>query len=390
MDLTPLLSRRGRALAWLVLTAGLALHVADEAAHDFLAVYNPNVLRMRQTLPLLPIPTFTFETWIAGLAIAVAVLLALTACVVRGQRWTIRAGYFYGAIMLANGLAHVSSSLILGRLMPGVLSSPLIIGLSIVLILALAGRSDSDRHRGTATPPGRVSQLGWPQRVGLFGLTLLIWGALARSESTQIVSGLIIVGALLLVFPTVYIGRRFLDARPTPEQAAALNIPVHYALMILFGAAIIEAVKTGQAWRGFVLPLPAGLGLALLRATAIATLLTVLNLAARGLGAPFAIALSRRLATDWLYHWTRNPMVLATLACLLSFGLWIRSSLFVLWVLCLATPAWLAFLKIYEERELEIRFGESYLRYKARTPMLFPGRPRRLLADRKCRASEVC
>ncbi len=36
----------------------------------------------------------------------------------------------------------------------------------------------------------------------------------------------------------------------------------------------------------------------------------------------------------------------------------------------------LVFVKVYEERELEIRFGASYLEYKSRTPMLFPRRPR--------------
>jgi len=68
-------------------------------------------------------------------------------------------------------------------------------------------------------------------------------------------------------------------------------------------------------------------------------------------------------------------MVLATLACLLSFGVWIRSTLFLVWALLLVTPAWLVFLKTYEERELEIRFGEPYLDDKARTPMLVPGKP---------------
>lgn len=37
----------------------------------------------------------------------------------------------------------------------------------------------------------------------------------------------------------------------------------------------------------------------------------------------------------------------------------------------------LFFVKVYEERELEIRFGASYLEYRARTPMLFPGKPKR-------------
>jgi len=110
--------------------------------------------------------------------------------------------------------------------------------------------------------------------------------------------------------------------------------------------------------------------------TGAAFLLTVVNLALKGFGAPFFIALSRKLAADWLYAWTRNPMVLAGLAFLLSLGIWFQSALFVLWVLILFAPALLVFVKVYEERELEFRFGASYLEYKSRTPMLFPRRPR--------------
>jgi protein-S-isoprenylcysteine O-methyltransferase Ste14 len=110
-------------------------------------------------------------------------------------------------------------------------------------------------------------------------------------------------------------------------------------------------------------------------ATGAAVLLTVVNLALKGLGAPFYIALSRRLAIDWLYAWTRNPMVLAALAFLLSLGIWYRSVLFVLWVLIVFAPALLFFVKVYEERELEVRFGASYLEYRSKTPMLWPRRP---------------
>jgi protein-S-isoprenylcysteine O-methyltransferase Ste14 len=77
-----------------------------------------------------------------------------------------------------------------------------------------------------------------------------------------------------------------------------------------------------------------------------------------------------------LYAWTRNPMVLATLAFFLSLGIWFQSALFVLWVLILVTPALLFVVKIFEERELELRFGASYLEYKSKAPLLFPRRPR--------------
>ena len=132
---------------------------------------------------------------------------------------------------------------------------------------------------------------------------------------------------------------------------------------------------THQDWPGWVIPIPTEIGYMLVVISGVVTALTVINLALKGLGAPFAIALSRKLAVDWLYAWTRNPMVLASLALLLSLGIWYQSTLFVAWGLILVAPALLFFVKVYEERELEIRFGTSYLDYKAQTPFLFPRRP---------------
>ena len=150
---------------------------------------------------------------------------------------------------------------------------------------------------------------------------------------------------------------------------------VHYGLLLLFGMAIIRAVTTHQDWSGWKIPIPVEIGWILFGVTGIVALLTVINLALKGLGAPFAIALTRKLAMDWFYAWTRNPMVLATFAWLLSTGIWFQSAMFVLWVLVIFAPALLTFVKVYEERELEIRFGAPYLEYKSRTPMLFPRRP---------------
>jgi protein-S-isoprenylcysteine O-methyltransferase Ste14 len=180
-----------------------------------------------------------------------------------------------------------------------------------------------------------------------------------------------------LVFPLVWLGRMILDRQPTTRRAARITTFVHSALVILFGVPIIRAVITHQDWSGWTIPIPAEIGLLLVIISGAASLLTMVNLALKGLGAPFAaIALSRKLAADWLYAWTRNPMVLALLAFLLSLGIWFQSALFILWVLILFAPAYLVFVKVYEERELEIRFGPSYLEYKSKTPMLLPRKPR--------------
>jgi len=146
-------------------------------------------------------------------------------------------------------------------------------------------------------------------------------------------------------------------------------------MMIVLGVGIFPGIRSVQQQPG-ALRIPQQLGHALVWLTGFATALTVLNLAIRGLGAPFAAKLSSRLATDWMYAWTRNPMLLSTLALLVSVGLRYRSIWFVVWVIVIVSAGWIFFVKVYEERELEIRFGSSYLAYKARTPFLLPGRPR--------------
>ena len=160
------------------------------------------------------------------------------------------------------------------------------------------------------------------------------------------------------------------------DRAVWITTFVHYGLGILLGVPIIRALITYQDWSGWSLPIPTEIGLMLVIVTGIVLLLTVANLALKGFGAPFAIALSKKLAAEWMYAWTRNPMVLASLAFLASLGIWFQSALFVLWTLILFTPALLFFVKTFEERELEIRFGASYLEYKSRTPMLFPRKPK--------------
>ncbi|MGD0008197.1 MAG: methyltransferase [Terriglobia bacterium] len=213
-------------------------------------------------------------------------------------------------------------------------------------------------------------------RAALLAFILFVfwWGSDAPLSHVMNLS--IIVGGVLLTFPLVWLGRKLLDRHQTISGAAWTTTFVHFALGFTFGVPIVRALSTHRDWSGWVLPVPSAIGLALVIITGVAFLLTVVNLALRGFGAPFFIALSRKLAADWLYAWTRNPMVLAALAFLLSLGIWFRSVLFVLWVLILFAPALLFFLKVYEERELEIRFGASYLEYKSRTPMLFPRTPK--------------
>jgi protein-S-isoprenylcysteine O-methyltransferase Ste14 len=213
-------------------------------------------------------------------------------------------------------------------------------------------------------------------KVALLVFIWFIWWLALNVPLSNVMNVSIIVGGVLLVFPLVWLGRKILDRYHTESQVAWVTTFVHLSLGFLLGVPIIRAIITHRDWSGWVLPVPTEIGLALVIITGAASLLVIVNLALKGLGAPFYIALSKKLAVDWMYAWTRNPMVLAGLALLLSLGIWFQSVLFVLWALILFAPALLFFVKVYEERELEFRFGASYLEYKSRTPMLLPRKPK--------------
>ncbi len=132
-------------LSWLLLCMAIALHVFDEATHNFLAVYNPTVIALRERMPWLAFPEFTFRTWITGLAIAIALLFLLSPLVARGVHWIRPIAYLVSVLMIANGLSHAAGT-ILGRTvasvhfsrpMPGFYSSPILIAASTYVLIQL-------------------------------------------------------------------------------------------------------------------------------------------------------------------------------------------------------------------------------------------------------------
>ena len=122
------------ALAWVALCAAFALHVIDEATHDFLSWYNPNALAVRARVPWLPVPVFTFSIWITGLTIGVFALAALTPLVRRGRRWLIPVAYMYALIHVANGVGHIAVSIAGGWLAPGVYTAPMVLASALWLV----------------------------------------------------------------------------------------------------------------------------------------------------------------------------------------------------------------------------------------------------------------
>ena len=115
-------------MAWTGFALALAVHVADEAAHDFLAFYNPVVRAICARVPLLPIPTFTFPVWIGGLVSGVVLLLALSPLAWSGAVWLKWLAWPLAILVgIGNGLLHLIGSAALRRWLPGTFSAPLIL-----------------------------------------------------------------------------------------------------------------------------------------------------------------------------------------------------------------------------------------------------------------------
>ena len=125
--------------AWLAFALAVAVHVTDEAMHDFLATYNPTARAIREQLPFLPLPTFSFPVWLGGLIAGIALLLLLSPLAFRGNaRLRLIALPLAVVVGVFNSLGHIGSSIYMERWMPGVYSAPLLL-VAAVWLLAAAG-----------------------------------------------------------------------------------------------------------------------------------------------------------------------------------------------------------------------------------------------------------
>jgi len=132
-------------IAWILMWAALALHVIDEALNGFLYIYNPTVLALRETLGWWPMPTFSFEGWLAGLTAGIGILVALTAFAFRNAVWLRPFVYMCAIVCIANACAHTLAT-IFGRTVstvhfsrpaPGFVTAPILLFAGIYALVQL-------------------------------------------------------------------------------------------------------------------------------------------------------------------------------------------------------------------------------------------------------------
>jgi protein-S-isoprenylcysteine O-methyltransferase Ste14 len=91
----------------------------------------------------------------------------------------------------------------------------------------------------------------------------------------------------------------------------------------------------------------------------------------KGRGTPVPLLPPERLLVDAPYTYCRNPMALG--AIMYYFGVCVYfESWDALFIVAPAAVLLLAYIKVWEEHELESRFGQAYREYRIRTPFLIP------------------
>lgn len=95
------------------------------------------------------------------------------------------------------------------------------------------------------------------------------------------------------------------------------------------------------------------------------------SLIIKGRGAA-AFLLTKELVSKGLYEHTRNPMSLGFYAACVGIGMIAKSFTITFAAILIIIPIHILNLKYFEERELEMRYGQAYTDYKKRVPFLIP------------------
>ncbi|MFH2038994.1 MAG: isoprenylcysteine carboxylmethyltransferase family protein [Chloroflexota bacterium] len=88
-------------------------------------------------------------------------------------------------------------------------------------------------------------------------------------------------------------------------------------------------------------------------------------------GTPFPMMPTQKLLIVGPFKFCRNPMTLGTILAYLGVVIWVGSFTALLAIVILALLL-LGYLKLIEEKELVLRFGQEYLAYKKTTPFILP------------------
>jgi protein-S-isoprenylcysteine O-methyltransferase Ste14 len=127
----------------------------------------------------------------------------------------------------------------------------------------------------------------------------------------------------------------------------------------------------GDKWRFKSAPALSVLYLVLAATGLLLAFWTVWEQFCHARGTPLPIMATKKLLTNGPFALCRNPMALGAILLYSGISLHTASFAAVLGVLFFAA-ALIAYIKLVEEKEMAMRFGDEYVRYKQNTPFIIP------------------
>lgn len=94
-------------------------------------------------------------------------------------------------------------------------------------------------------------------------------------------------------------------------------------------------------------------------------------------GTPFPMLPTKKLLVVGTFQYCRNPMTLGTIVAYVGVAILV-GSFTALFVIAVFAAMLIGYLKLIEEKELQMRFGSEYVEYKKKTPFIIPKKPGRI------------
>jgi len=191
-----------------------------------------------------------------------------------------------------------------------------------------------------------------------------------------------LIGIILFIICTIYLGIK-IKKESTIEEAVKLSRISHF--FYWFGLVLpgfiavfypgLQNIDKILGFYGFThLKYLRFFGIVPLYIGIYFSLASIQSLRKLGSGTA-AFKLTKNVVSGNVYQITRNPMSFGYYMFCIGLGLVLGSTTVTLGSLILIVPSHVFNLKFFEEKELQIRLGKSYIDYKENTPFLIPKFP---------------
>jgi protein-S-isoprenylcysteine O-methyltransferase Ste14 len=149
----------------------------------------------------------------------------------------------------------------------------------------------------------------------------------------------------------------------------ALIFPISIpAILVLLLPRVDKIIGIGSFYVGWVNIIVGVIAILMGGFLALWTISAQIRLAS---GTPFPMLPTQKLLIIGPFKYCRNPMTLGTIMAYSGVAIWVGSYTALLGVAIFSSML-LVYLKLIEEKELEMRFGQEYVEYKKNTPFILP------------------